>query len=125
MSGDKMAGRTWIGLTAALVLAGCSATSIDFDSMTAADLVAQPQYMMIVPSVPKTASVVGPVEVEVCNKRRSDAVPTHDSVILLLRQEAARKGATALASVSSKVEAAGTDTCFAAASASGTAFMRQ
>jgi hypothetical protein len=120
-----MAGRTWIGLAAALVLAGCSATSIDFDSMTAADLAAQPQYMMIVPSVPKTASVVGPVDVEICNKKRSDPVPTDDSVLLLLKTEAARKGATALADVSFRVTPEGTDSCFSHARASGTAFMRQ
>jgi hypothetical protein len=112
-------------IAAVLALAGCSASSIDFKTMTAAELLAQPDFMTIVPFVPKGASVAGPVTAEICNKKRSDRAPTDADILRLLKQQAARIGATALAEVSYKVEPAGTDTCFTYASAKGTAFMRQ
>ncbi len=118
-------GRGILALVAISALAGCSASSIDFDNMTAAELMAKPQWMEIRPSVPKTASIVGPVSVEICNKRRSDPVPTDTSVLNALKVEAARKGGTALADVSFRVTPEGTDSCFSYARASGIAYMRQ
>jgi hypothetical protein len=111
------------GVVTIFVLAGCTATSINFDAMTAEDLAKQPQYMEIRPSVPDDVVVIGAVSVEICNKRRSEAVPTDDTVLTLLKLEAARKGGTRLANVSFKVTPEGTDTCFAYARAAGTAYI--
>jgi hypothetical protein len=115
------------GLTVATatvaLLAGCSATSINFDAMTAEDLKKQPQYMEIRPSVPDGVVVVGDVSAEICNKRRSEAAPTDDTILTLLKLRAAEAGGTRLANVSFKVTPEGTDTCFAYASAKGTAYI--
>jgi hypothetical protein len=115
--------RFGVSLVALLALAGCSATSIDFDAMTAEDLMKQPQYMEIRPSVPKDATVVGDVTAEICNKKRSDAIPNDDTILNLLKYNAAKAGGTRLANVSFKVTPEGTDTCFSYARASGTAYI--
>ena len=113
-----------IGLSVmVLVLAGCSATSINFDAMTAEDLMNQPQYMEIRPSVPDGVVVVGEVAAEICNKRRSDPIPTDDTILTLLKLEAAKRGGTRLADVSFRVTPEGTDTCFSHARAAGTAYV--
>lgn len=111
------------GLIAAVMLAGCSATSINFDAMTAEDLMKQPQYMEIRPSVPKGVVVVGDVTAEICNKRRSDRAPNDETILTALKLAAATKGGTRLANVTFKVTPEGTDTCFAYASAKGTAYI--
>jgi hypothetical protein len=111
------------GFAAIVVLAGCTATSINFDAMTAEDLMKQPQYMEIRPSVPDGVVVVGPVTADICNKRRSDPVPNDQTILTLLKLEAAKKGGTRLADVTFKVTPEGTDTCFAYAHASGTAYI--
>jgi hypothetical protein len=115
--------RIGVSLVAVLALAGCSATSINFDAMTADDLMKQPHYMEIRPSVPDGVVVVGDVTAEICNKRRSDPVPTDDAILTLLKLEAAKKGGTRLANVSFKVTPEGTDTCFSHARAAGTAYI--
>lgn len=114
--------RIGLGLVA-FALAGCSATSINFDAMTAEDLMKQPQYMEIRPSVPDGVVVVGDVTAEICNKSRSQAIPTDDTILTLLKLEAAKKGGTRLANVTYKVTPEGTDTCFSHARAAGTAYI--
>lgn len=115
--------RAGVSLVVVLALAGCSATSINFDAMTAEDLMKQPQYMAIYPSVPDGVVVVGDVTAEICNKRRSDPIPTDDTILTLLKLHAAEKGGTRLANVSYKVTPEGTDTCFSYATAKGTAYI--
>lgn len=115
--------RLGVSLAAVLALSACTATSINFDAMTAEDFKNSPQYMEIRPSVPDGAVVVGDVSAEICNKRRSDPVPTDDAILTLLKLRAAEKGGTRLADVSYKVTPEGTDTCFAYARASGTAYI--
>jgi len=115
--------RLGVSLVAMLALAGCSATSINFDAMTAEDLMKQPQYMEIRPSVPKDVVVVGDVTAEICTKRRSETAPNDDTILTLLKYNAAKAGGTRLANVSFKVTPEGTDTCFAYARASGTAYI--
>lgn len=110
-------------LVTVLMLAGCSATSINFDAMTAEDLMKQPQYMEIRPSVPKGVVVVGDVSAEICTKRRSDRAPNDETILTALKLAAATKGGTRLANVTFKVTPEGTDTCFAYASAKGTAYI--
>jgi hypothetical protein len=111
------------GFAALVLLAGCSASSINFDAMTAEDLMKQPQYMAIYPSVPDGVVVVGDVSVEICNKRRSDAAPNDETILTALKLEAAKKGGTRLADVTFRVTPEGTDTCFAYASAKGTTYI--
>ncbi len=114
---------TGLGVAAALVLSGCSATSINFDAMTAEDLMKQPQYMEISTSVPDGVVVVGEVTAEICNTRRSAPVPTNETILTMLKLEAAKKGGTRLANVTYKVTPEGTDTCFSYARAAGTAYI--
>ena len=115
--------RAGVSLIAVLALAGCSATSINFDAMTAEDLMKQPQYMAIYPSVPDGVVVVGDVTAEICNKRRSDPIPNDDTILTLLKLRAAEKGGTRLADVTFRVTPEGTDTCFSYATAKGTAYV--
>jgi len=115
--------RVGVSLVAMLALAGCSATSINFDAMTAEDLMNQPQYMEIHTSVPDGVVVVGDVTAEICNTRRSAPIPTNETILTLLKLEAAKKGGTRLANVSFKVTPEGTDTCFSYATAKGTAYI--
>ena len=115
--------RAGVSLVVVLALAGCSATSINFDAMTAEDLMKQPQYMAIYPSVPDGVVVVGDVTAEICNKRRSEPVPTDDTILTLLKLRAAEKGGTRLADVTFRVTPEGTDTCFSYATAKGTAYI--
>lgn len=115
--------RGGVTLVAAVVLAGCSASSVNFDAYTAEDFVKSPQWMETRPTVPDGVVVVGDVTAEICNKRRSDPVPDDDDILNLLRLEAAKKGGTRLANVSYRVTPEGTDTCFAHARASGTAYI--
>jgi hypothetical protein len=56
--------RLLLATAALLVLAGCTVTSIDPARMTPAELEARPDYMMIVPSVPKGVKVIGPVKAD-------------------------------------------------------------
>lgn len=115
--------RLGVSLVAVLALAGCSATSINFDAMTAEDLMKQPQYMEIRPVVPKGVVTVGDVTAEICTKRRSETAPNDETILTLLKYNAAKAGGTRLANVSYKVTPEGTDTCFAYASAKGTAYI--
>ena len=115
--------RAGVSLVVVLALAGCSATSINFDAMTAEDLMKQPQYMAIYPSVPDGVVVVGDVTAEICNKRRSEPIPTDDTILTLLKLRAAEKGGTRLADVTFRVTPEGTDTCFSYATAKGTAYI--
>jgi hypothetical protein len=115
--------RQGVSLFAVLAVAGCTASSINFDTMTAEDFVKQPQFMEIRPTVPDGVTVIGEVKVEICNKRRSDKVPTKEDVILLVRLEAAKKGATRMSRVTWDVKPEGTNTCFAYASASGVGYI--
>jgi hypothetical protein len=115
--------RLGVSLVTVLALSACSATSINFDAMTAEDLMKQPQYMAIYPSVPDDVVVVGDVSAEICNKRRSDPAPTDETILNLLRYNAAKAGGTRLANVSHRVTPEGTDTCFSYAIAKGTAYV--
>ena len=115
--------RLGASLVIVLALGACSATSINFDAMTAEDLMKQPQYMEIRPSVPDGVVVVGDVTAEICNKRRSEAIPTNETILNPLKYNAAKAGGTRLANVSYKVTPEGTDTCFSYASAKGTAYV--
>ena len=111
------------GIAALVVLAGCSATKIDTDHMSAADLVTGPQYMSIRPNVPKNVKVVGPVQVELCQAKLTDRAPTGDEALTALKVAAAKAGGTELADVSSGTDPKRTAHCYSTAHASGTAFV--
>ena len=111
------------GIAALLVLAGCSATSIDTDHMTSADLVGSPQYMGIRPNVPKNVKVIGPVHVELCQAKLTDRAPTGDEAVTALKVAAAQAGGTELAEVSFGTDAKQTAHCYSTAHASGVAFV--
>jgi hypothetical protein len=117
--------RAIIMMTALLVPAGCTVTSIDPARMTPAELEARPDYMMIVPSVPKGARVIGPVKADLCRKTKQDPVFSKEDVFRALKREAARQGATALAEVNSTWVDSGTRRCLEEGTASGTAFVRE
>jgi len=106
-----------------LVLAGCSATTIDTHALTAADLVTKPDYMGIYPSVPKDAKVIGPVDALLCQAKLSDRAPTGDDAVRALKVAAAQKGATALAEVSFGADSRQTDHCYSTAHAKGVAYL--
>lgn len=111
------------GAAALTALAGCSVTTIDYRTMTAAELAASPQYMPIMPRIPGGKQVIGPVEATACQAALTDPVPDHDDAILLLKQAAAAKGATALANVGSRLIATRTATCYTSAYAYGTGYV--
>jgi hypothetical protein len=111
-------------LATALTATACTVTPIDFAVMTPAELEARPDFMTILPSVPKGAKVIGPVRAELCRKTRNDPVFSKEDVIRALKREAARKGATALAEVSSTWIDKGTRRCLEEGTASGVAFVR-
>ena len=106
-----------------VILAGCSVTTVDTKSLTASDLVAKPEYMGIYPSVPKDAKVIGPVSVELCQKKLKDPVPTGDDAVRALKVAAAQQGATALAKVSYGTSAEETNDCHATAHATGVGYV--
>ena len=111
------------GAVAATMLAGCSATTIDYRTMTAPQLAASPQYMPIMPRVPDGKVVVGQVEATACQASLTDPVPDHDDAILLLKQAAAVKGATALGGVGSRLIPTRTATCYSSAYAYGVGYI--
>lgn len=111
-------------LGCALVLSGCASTRIDFDSMTARDLIKHPEYMTIMPSVPDGVTVIGPVESLLCQKLKTDPAPDGDDALLALKQRAAQAGGTALAEVSIKVVSAKSALCLSSASAGGIAYIK-
>src|SRR6185503_10033135 len=115
--------RLLLGMVA-IALAGCTVTSIDFAAMTPAELEAKPDFMMIVPSVPKGVKVIGPVKADLCRKTKQDPVFSKEEVIRALKREAARKGGTALAEVNSTWIDSGTRRCLEEGAASGVAFVR-
>lgn len=108
---------------ATAMLAGCSATTIDYRTMTAPQLAASPQYMPIMPRVPTGKSVIGPVEATACQATLLEPVPDHDDAILLLKQTAARQGATALAEVGSRAISTRTAHCYASVYAYGVGYV--
>jgi hypothetical protein len=115
--------RLWLGI-AAIALSGCTVTSIDFAAMTPAELEARPDFMMILPSVPKGVKVIGPVNAGLCRKTKQDPVFSKEDVIRALKREAARQGGTALAEVNSTWVDTGTRRCLEEGTASGVAFVR-
>ncbi|MEO6013184.1 MAG: hypothetical protein ABIQ30_06315 [Devosia sp.] len=117
--------RLGVSLVTVLALSACTATSIDYNTFTAEEFIKAPQWMEIRPSVPKDVVVVGEVTAEICNKKRSDPIPTDETILNLLKLRAAEKGGTRLADVTFKVTPEGTDTCFSYARASGTAFIHK
>lgn len=106
-----------------IVLAGCSATTIDTHSLTASDLLTKPDYMGIYPKVPMNAKVIGPVGVQLCQVKLKDKSPTGDDAVRALKVAAAQKGATALAEVSFGTSAEETNDCHSTAHASGVAYV--
>ncbi|HEV7691296.1 MAG TPA: hypothetical protein VGO52_10750 [Hyphomonadaceae bacterium] len=116
--------RFLLATAALLVLAGCTVTSIDPAKMTPAEFEARPDYMMIVPSVPKGVKVIGPVKADLCRKTKQDPVFSKEDVFRALKREAARQGATALAEVNSTWVDSGTRRCLEEGTASGIAFVR-
>lgn len=109
---------------ASLALAACTVTPIDFAAMTPAELAAKPDFMTILPSVPKGAKIIGPVRAELCRKTKQDPVFSKEDVIRALKREAASKGGTALAEVNSTWVDKGTRRCLEEGTASGIAFVR-
>jgi hypothetical protein len=107
------------------VLAGCTVTAIDPARMTPAEFESRPDYMMIVPSVPKGAKVIGPVKASLCRKTKQDPVFSKEDVFRALKREAARKGGTALAEVNSTWVDSGARRCLEEGTASGVAFVRE
>src|SRR5688572_28632921 len=112
-----------LGAVAAAMLAGCSATTIDYRTMTAPQLAASPQYMPIMPRVPSGKRVIGPVEATACQATLLEPVPDHDDAILLLKQAAAQQGATALAEVGSRVISTRSAHCYSSAYAYGVGYV--
>lgn len=110
-------------ISAVLLLAGCSATTIDYRTMTAAQLAASPQYMPIMPSVPDGKVTIGPLEATACQASLTDPVPDYDDAILLLKEAAAQKGATALGGVGSRLIPTRTATCYSSAYAYGIGYI--
>ena len=111
------------GIAALIVLAGCSATSIDTKHMSAADLTTSPQYMAIRPNVPKDGKLVGPVQVQLCQAKLTDRPPTGDEALTALKVAAAKAGGTELADVSFGTDPKQTAHCYSTAHANGTAFV--
>ena len=111
------------GVVAVTLLSGCSVTTIDYKTMTAPQLAASPQYMPIMPKVPDGKVVIGQIEATACQAKLTDPVPTHDDAILLLKQAAALKGATALAEVGSRLIPTRTATCYSSAYAYGVGYV--
>ena len=112
-----------IGAVAVTMLAGCSVTTIDYKTMTAPQLAASPQYMPIMPRVPDGKTVIGNVEATACQAKLTDPVPDNDDAILLLKQAAALRGATAMAEVGSRLIPTKTDHCYASAYAYGIGYV--
>ena len=112
-----------IGASTAAILAACSVTTIDYHSMTAQQLAEKPEYMPTTLSVPAGKVVIGPVEATACQAALTDPVPDHNDAYLLLRREAALKGATAVAGVGSRVIATRTANCYTSVYAYGTAYV--
>jgi hypothetical protein len=107
------------------LLASCTITSFDPAKMTPAEFEARPDYMSIVPSVPKGVKVIGPVKASLCRKTKQDPVFSKEDVFRALKREAARQGATALAGVNSTWVDSGTRRCLEEGTASGIAFVRE
>jgi hypothetical protein len=105
---------------AALACAACTVTPIDFAAMTPAEFEANPDFMTILPSVPKGAKVIGPVRADLCRKTKQDAVFSKEDV----KREAARKGGTALAEVNTTWIDKGTRRCLEEGAASGVAYVK-
>ncbi len=112
-----------LGAAAMTLLAGCSVTTIDYRTMTAAQLAASPEYMPIMPSVPAGKKVIGLIEATACQATLLEPVPDHDDAMLLLKQTAAQKGATALAEVGSRLITTRTAHCYRSAYAYGVGYV--
>jgi hypothetical protein len=109
---------------AAIVLAGCSVSVIDYRNMTPLELSARPEYVAILPSVPKEAKTIGPVKASLCQKLKEDRAYDADDVYLELKRQTALAGGNGIANVSLSVIDKGTRTCFWSGSASGIAWYR-
>lgn len=108
----------------ATVLAGCSVSVIDYRKMTPLELSARPEYVAILPSVPKDARMLGPVKATLCQKLKEDRAYDADDVYLELKRQAALLGGNGIANASLSVIDKGTRTCFWSGTAQGVAWYR-
>ena len=113
-----------IAAAAALIsVAGCSATKLDVQHMSATDLTQSPEFMSIYPKVPDGVKVIGPVASNLCQAKKGDLPPSNDDAIKALKVQAAQKGATALAQVTFGRTTTKTPDCFSSAYARGIAYV--
>jgi hypothetical protein len=112
-----------MAIGAMLAVAGCSATKIDVQHMSATDLTASPEFMSIYPKVPDGAKVIGPVASNLCQVKKTDPSPSNEDAIKALKVQAAQKGATALAQVTFGRTATKTPNCVTSAYARGIAYI--
>ena len=108
---------------ALIMVAGCSATKMDVQHMSATDLTQSPEFMSIYPKVPDGAKVIGPVASNLCQLKQTDLAPSNADAIKALKLQAAQKGATALAQVTFGRTATRTPNCFSSAYARGIAYI--
>jgi len=111
-------------LVGAACTGGCTVTSLDPAKMTPLELSARPDFVPILPGVPKDAKTIGPVKATLCQKLREDRSYSTENVYTELKRQAALAGANGLANVSISVIDKGTRTCFWSGTASGTAWYR-
>lgn len=109
---------------AALGLTGCTVTSIDPAKMTPQEMATRPDYVPILPGVPKDAKTIGLVKATLCQKLKEDRSYTTENVYTELKRQAALAGGTGLANVSISVIDKGTRTCFWSGTAQGVAWYR-
>ena len=108
---------------ALMMVAGCSATKLDVQHMSATDLTQSPEFMSIYPKVPDGAKVIGPVASNLCQVKQGDTPPSNEDAIKALKVQAAQKGATALAQVTFGRTTTKTPNCFSSAYARGIAYV--
>lgn len=114
----------FIAATVALIsVAGCSATKLDVQHMSATDLTQSPEFMSIYPKVPDGVKVIGPVASNLCQVKKTDPAPSNDDAIKALKVQAAQKGATALAQVTFGRTTTKTADCITSAYARGIAYI--
>ena len=91
-----------------------------YKTMTAADFAVNPQFMPLTPrGMPEGKMSIGKVEATACQAKLTDPVPDYADAYLMLKREAANRGAIGLANAGMRTISTATAHCYTSVYAYG------
>lgn len=106
----------------ALGLTGCTTTTIDYHTMSAAELAAKPEYMPSFNTPPPNGTLIGQMEATVCQRLPGDPPSTARLAELELKRQAATRGARGLVDLRTRETKTPSGECITSALAYATAY---